>query len=369
MILCAAPHAQYRRHRAAIDAAVARVLDGGQYMLGEEVQQFERAFAAYCDTEEAVGVNSGTDALLLTFKALGVGPGDEIITVSHTALATVAAVLACGATPVLVDVDETYWTMDPAQVERAVTPKTKAIVPVHLYGQAADIDALARIARDHNVPLIEDCAQATGGRYAGRRLGSFGHAACFSFYPTKNLGAIGDGGAIVTGDSALAARLRRLRQYGWDDYRTTAEPGLNSRLDVVQAAILGAKLPFLDEDNDRRRAIAARYDAALRESGLGLPAARDNSDHVYHLYVLTTADRDGIRDALAARGVQAGVHYPVPAHRHGGYKDRVRIPIGDLPVTNTLAATVLSLPMYPELTDAEVDQVLAAMTGSARIPA
>ena len=248
----ASPAAQYRAHQAEIKAAIARVLDSGFFVLGEEVEKFERAFAQYCGVAHGVGVASGTDALELAMRALGIGPGDEVITVSHTAVATAAAVLACGATPVLVDVEDAYYTLDPAKIAAAITPRTKAIVPVHLYGQAADMDAILALARPRGLRVIEDCAQCTGGRYGARRLGSLGDIACFSFYPTKNLGAIGDGGIVVTSDADLAARVRRLRQYGWDETRKTHEIGRNSRLDPIQAAILSVKLPHLDADNARR---------------------------------------------------------------------------------------------------------------------
>ena len=231
----ASPAAQYRAHRKAIQTAIARVLDSGFFVLGEEVESFERAFAAYCGVGHGVGVASGTDALEIALRALGIGPGDEVITVSHTAVATAAAVLACGATPVLVDIDEAYYTIDASRIEAAITPRSKAILTVHLYGQAADMDAVLAIARSRKLSVIEDCAQSTGGRYGSRRLGSLGDLACFSFYPTKNLGAIGDGGMVVTADADLAARVRRLRQYGWDEARKTHEVGRNSRLDPMQA--------------------------------------------------------------------------------------------------------------------------------------
>jgi dTDP-4-amino-4,6-dideoxygalactose transaminase len=361
MIPCSAPLAQYRAHASAIRDAVDRVLEGGGYVLGREVSAFEQAFAGYCGTNHAVGVGNGTDALILTLKAMDIGPGDEVITVSHTALATVAAVVASGAKPVLVDVDPVYYTMDPALVEKAITRKTRAIVAVHLYGQSADMDALLALARRYRLRLIEDCAQSTGGFYRGRRLGSMGDAGTFSFYPTKNLGAVGDGGMVATGNAKLAERISRLRQYGWDSARKTREPGLNSRLDPMQAAILGVKLPHLDTDNANRQSIAARYDAALKALPVATPVVRPDSEHVFHLYVLRLKKRDAVKAALAQHGVEAGVHYPVPAHRHKGYDAMVRLPRKGLPVTDALARGILSLPMYPELTDAQINQVTAAM--------
>jgi dTDP-4-amino-4,6-dideoxygalactose transaminase len=284
-----------------------------------------------------------------------------VITVSHTALATVASVLATGATPVLVDIDPQHYTIDPKAVAAAVTRRTKAIIAVHLYGQAADLDALRKIARAHRLKLIEDCAQCTGGLYKGKRLGSSGDVATFSFYPTKNLGAIGDGGAVATDDAKLATRIARLRQYGWNSARATDEVGINSRLDPMQAAILGVKLTALDADNDKRIALAARYDRGLRGLPVKSPVVRANSRHVFHLYVMTCADRDALRKSLAAAGVDAGIHYPVPAHLHGGYEKRVRLAKGGLPVTERLVSEILSLPMYPELKTGEAQRVLAAV--------
>jgi dTDP-4-amino-4,6-dideoxygalactose transaminase len=361
VIALASPLAQYRAHEGDIRAAVARVLEGGVYILGPEVESFERAFAAYCGAAHAIGVANGTDALRLALMALDIGPDDEIITVSHTAVATAAAVLAAGATPVLVDIDPVYYSIDPALIETAVTPRTKAIVPVHLYGQAADMDAIREIAERHGLRIVEDCAQGTGGVYRGRRLGSIGDIGCFSFYPTKNLGAIGDGGMTVTSDVALAERLRRLRQYGWDEVRTTHESGLNSRLDPIQAAILAAKLPHLDADNARRAALARHYAEGLAGLPITLPAARLHATHVYHLYVAACDTRDALMTHLAKRGVGCGIHYPAPVHQQKGYAERAVLPPGGLPVTEQLAARIVSLPMYPELTDAEADAAIAAV--------
>jgi dTDP-4-amino-4,6-dideoxygalactose transaminase len=357
----ASPAAQYRAHQKAIQAAIARVLDNGFFVLGEEVDSFERTFADYCGVNHGVGVASGTDALELAMRALGIGPGDEVITVSHTAVATAAAVLACGATPVLVDIEERYYTLDPSRIEAAVTPRTKAIVPVHLYGQAADMDSIVKLARARKLRVIEDCAQATGGSYGLRRLGSLGDMACFSFYPTKNLGAIGDGGMVVTSDAGLAARVRRLRQYGWDEARKTHEVGRNSRLDPMQAAILAAKLPHLDADNARRAAIAARYDRGLAGSPLVVPAARANAAHVYHLYVVRCDDRSRLMAHLRTDQIGSAVHYAEPVHVQRGYAEKSVLPQDGLPVTGAIVDKILSLPMYPELTDAEVDRVIASL--------
>jgi dTDP-4-amino-4,6-dideoxygalactose transaminase len=357
----ASPAAQYRAHKDEIQGAITRVLEGGAYVLGAEVEGFERAFADYCGVADAVGVGSGTDALILALRGLGIGPGDEVITVSHTALATVAAIIAAGATPVLVDVDAASYTIDPARIEEAVVTQTKAIVAVHLYGRPADLDILESIANRHGLYLIEDCAQAAGARYRDRRVGSIGDAACFSFYPTKNLGAVGDGGMVTTGDAAVAARVRRLRQYGWNEARETEDVGVNSRLDPLQSAILRVKLPHLDAENAQRAAIAQRYARGLAGLPVTLPAEPNSAGHVYHLYVLASDDRDALAAHLAKQGVDSAIHYPLPAHRHKGYSGRVRIPKAGLPVTDRLVGRILSLPIYPELRDAEVDQVIAAI--------
>jgi dTDP-4-amino-4,6-dideoxygalactose transaminase len=357
----ASPLAQYRAHESEIRAAVMRVLDGGNYILGEEVESFERAFAEYCGVAHAIGVGNGTDALILALRALGISPGDEVITVSHTAVATVAAVLACGATPVLVDVDAAHYTIDPAGIEAAITPRSKAVIVVHLYGQPADMDAFASIARRKKLQIVEDCAQAAGGKYRGRQVGSLGDIACFSFYPTKNLGAIGDGGMVVTADAQRASRVRRLRQYGWDEQRNADGVGLNSRLDPLQAAILKAKLPHLDADNARRAAIAARYDRALAGLPLTLPAVRSEGIHAYHLYVVRCAERDALQAHLATNGVGVAVHYPVPVHRQRAYAERSILPNSGLPITEKLSGEILSLPIYPELSDNDVDRVIKAI--------
>jgi dTDP-4-amino-4,6-dideoxygalactose transaminase len=360
MILCASPGAQYQAHRAEIDAAVRRVLESGWYVLGEEVTAFERELAAYLGVAHAVGVGSGTEALTLALRALGVGAGDEVITVSHTAVATVAAVEAAGASAVLVDVESGLYTIDPAALRRALTPRTKAVVAVHLYGQPADLDTLGALAREHGLFLVEDCAQAIGTGYRGKRAGSVGHVGCFSFYPTKNLGAIGDGGAIATGDAALADRVRLLRQYGWAERYLSSIPGYNSRLDELQAAILRVKLRHLDVDNDRRRALAARYDELLRGSSVRTPRVRAGAEHSYHLYVVESERRDALQAHLRERGVHTMIHYPVPVHAQAAYLGRLAAP-GSLPVSERAAREVLSLPMYPELGEEAVGRVAEAV--------
>lgn len=361
MIPWASPGAQYRAHKATIDAAIGRVLDSGTYVLGSEVKSFERAFADYCGVAHAVGVGSGTDALILALRSLGLGRGDEVVTVSHTALATAAAIIATGATPVLVDVETASYTIDPARIEDAIGQRTKAIVAVHLYGRPAELDTIAVIAKRHGLYLIEDCAQAAGGRYGDRRIGSIGDVACFSFYPTKNLGALGDGGMVTTANDSIAARVRRLHQYGWNDARETEDVGVNSRLDPLQAAILGAKLPYLDADNARRAAIAAHYAEGLLGLPVTLPATHEGNTHVYHLYVIACDERDVLMDHLHRHGIGSGIHYRVPVHRHQVYAERVRVPATGLPVTERLVGRILSLPIYPELGTAEVETVISTI--------
>jgi dTDP-4-amino-4,6-dideoxygalactose transaminase len=359
----ASPLAQYRAHQAPIQSAIDRVLNSGTYILGAEVEAFESAFADYCGGGHGIGVASGTDALIVALRALGVGPGDEVITVAHTAVATVAAVLAVGATPVLVDVEEVYHTLDPAALQAAATPYSKAVITVHLYGQAAELDPILRFTRDRDLALIEDCAQACGGGYRGRRLGTIADVGCFSFYPTKNLGAIGDGGIVFTREPKIAERVRRLRQYGWDNGRQTREPGLNSRLDPLQAAILRAKLPHLDEDNARRAAIARLYERGLHGLPIAIPKERAGAQHVFHLYVIKCPLRDALMAHLTKHHIGCTIHYPIPVHRQHGYAERVIAPSGGLPVTEHVCQQILSLPLYPELSDADVERVIAAVRG------
>jgi dTDP-4-amino-4,6-dideoxygalactose transaminase len=358
MIRCGNPRAQYQRHREAIDEAIARVLESGRYILGAEVDAFEREFASYIGVREAVGVGSGTEALHLALAACAIGRGDEVITVAHTAVATVAAIELAGATPVFVDIEPDYFTLDPEQLEAAVTPKTKAIVPVHIYGQPADLQPVISIAQRHGLRVIEDCAQAHGALYRERKVGAWGDIACFSFYPTKNLGAIGDGGAITTNDQELADKVRYLREYGWAERNVSTIPGWNSRLDELQAAILRVKLRFLDTDNNRRREIAALYDELLVDSDLVLPQRREDATHVFHLYVVRSAERDDLLTRLRANGIGAAVHYPVPVHLQPAY--RGRLSANNLANTEHIAGEILSLPIYPELADADVERIAAA---------
>jgi dTDP-4-amino-4,6-dideoxygalactose transaminase len=402
------PRANYHAHRAEIDAAIASVLEGGRYILGEQVASFEREFAAYLGVRHAIGVGSGTDALHLALRACGMGPGLPVFTVAHTAVATVAAVEMCGATPVLVDINPADFTMDPQRLEETVkasrgeaflpapavtkgvssdagipdagrspgnatgtlrsasplqgTPFRGAIIPVHLYGQPADTAAILAIARRYDLALIEDCAQSHGATDTGQMTGAIGDIAAYSFYPTKNLGALGDGGAVVTRSAGLAERVRLLREYGWRERYVSDIPGVNSRLDELQAAILCVKLRHLDAENARRSSIAAEYDRLFAGSGLALPQVRPGAMHVYHQYVVRAAHRDGLQAHLRTLGIGALIHYPVPVHLQPAYAGR--LPGSNaLPVTEAAARQVLSLPMFPELTDEQVRITAAAVAG------
>jgi len=350
------PRRSYIAHRGEIDRAIALVLGNGRYVLGEEVAAFEEEFAAWLGARFAVGVASGTDAVRLALAACGIGAGDEVITVSHTAIATVAAIELLGATPVLVDVDEQTLTIDPARIEEAIGPRSRAIVTVHLYGHPAAMDGILAVAVRHGLTVVEDCAQAHGSKWHGRRVGTIGAAAAFSFYPTKNLGALGDGGMVVTNDPDVAARVRRLREYGWNEQRSSVEPGMNSRLDEIQAAVLRVKLGHLDRENDLRRGIAARYAEGLASAALELPSEASQARHVYHLYVVRTSRRDALAGHLRSRGIGTAIHYPLPVHLQPAYGSRLRT--GPLPVTERAGREVLSLPMFAELTSPEVEAVI-----------
>lgn len=364
-VLLADPGAGYAAHRQEIDEALRRVLDSGWYILGPEVVAFEAELAAYVGREAAVGVGSGTEALDLALRACGIGAGQLVATVSHTATATVAAIELAGATPLFVDVDPVTYTMDPDRLEAAlaadVASAVRAVVPVHLYGQPADMPAILEVARRRHLVVIEDCAQAHGATIGSSRCGSWGNLAAFSFYPTKNLGALGDGGALL-GDRDLVERARRLREYGWRQRFVSEEPGLNSRLDAVQAAILRVKLAHLDRENLRRQELAAAYARRLHDLPLRHPWVRPGTGHVFHLYVVRTPSRDPLRRHLHDLGVQTGVHYPVPVHLQPAYAGRPQGP-GGLPVTERLRGEILSLPMHPYLTDGEVEEVCAALEG------
>jgi dTDP-4-amino-4,6-dideoxygalactose transaminase len=349
---------QYAAIKDEIDAALRRVLGGGWYVLGPEVEAFEAEFAAYCGARYAVGVGSGTEALHLALWACNLQPGDEVVTVAHTAVPTINAISLTGARPVFVDVDPATRTMDPAAVAAAITPRTRALLPVHLYGHPADMAPLQALAREHGLALIEDAAQAHGAEYRGTRAGRLGDLAAFSFYPTKNLGAYGDGGMVVTDDPALAERLRLLRNYGQTDRYHHQIEGLNSRLDELQAAVLRVKLRHLDAWTAARRERAARYAARLRN--VAPPTEAPWAHHVYHLYVVTVPRREAVQAALAAAGIGTLVHYPIPAHLQPAYA-HLGVARGSLPVTERLADEVLSLPLYPELAFEHIDEVAAAL--------
>lgn len=360
MIPCMNPKAQYLAYQQEIDAAISDVFKSGRYVLGEQVKLFEQEFAAYIGVAHAIGVGSGTEAIHVALKALGVGAGDEVITVSHTAVATVAGIELSGAMPVLVDIEPGYFNMDPARIEAAITEKTKAIVLVHLYGHPADLAGISRIARSHGLKLIEDCAQAHGAVLDGKKIGSWGDAACFSFFPTKNLGAIGDAGAVVTNDKSLAQRCYELREYGWDNKRLSLVPGWNSRLDEMQAAILRVKLRGLDKDNASRRSLAAEYGRQLAGFGITPPLVKKGAEHVYHLYVIRANKRDELKECLIQKGITAMIHYPLPVHLMPAYQGRVHVP-APLVETERTAKKILSLPMYPQLTINDVTEVARAI--------
>jgi dTDP-4-amino-4,6-dideoxygalactose transaminase len=355
------PKAQYLAHSEEIDSAIARVLDSGQYILGPEVGAFEEEFAEYLGISYAVGVNSGTDALALSLIALGIQPGDEVIAPSFTAPATVAAIHMAGATPILVDVEESRRTLDPQKLAGALSERTRAVLVVHLYGLAADMESILQFTRQNNLRLVEDCAQCTGGFYQGKRLGTLGDAGCFSFYPTKNLGAVGDGGMVVCGDRHIAEQVHHLREYGWDENRLcVSTAGRNSRLDELQAAILRAKLPHLDACNESRRSLARNYESALAGvNGMRVEKSTPD-DHVFHLYVVEMDDRIQAIKTLKHHGILAGIHYETPVHRHPCHLDRV-VTSGGMENTDRLASRVLSLPMYPEMEKSVIEMITSLL--------
>jgi dTDP-4-amino-4,6-dideoxygalactose transaminase len=354
-----------------VEEAAIRVLRSGRYVLGPEVEAFESEFARSCGVAQAIAVNTGTSALHLSLLALGVGAGDEVITVPFTFVATVAAALYCGARPVLVDVDQATLTMDPERLEAAITPRTRAIVPVHIYGQPADMAPILEVAERHGIPVIEDACQAHGAEYRGRRAGSMGRLGCFSFYPGKNLGAAGEGGAVTTDDEGLAHRLRLLRDWGAEHKYDHQMLAFNYRLDALQASILRVKLAHLEEWTEVRREIAAGYREQLaRLPGRELTTVAERGDvrHVYHVFAVRSPQRDALRDALEEQGVQTGIHYPVPVHLQPGYAE-LGYQAGDFPVAEQAATEVLSLPIYPELTVEQRDQVIAAVAIAVGEPA
>ncbi|HEY2010077.1 MAG TPA: DegT/DnrJ/EryC1/StrS family aminotransferase [Rhizomicrobium sp.] len=352
----------YLAQQGEIDAAVRRVLDSGWYILGRECEAFEQAFASWSGARDAIGVGNGTDAIVIALKALGVGAGDVVFTVSHTAVATVAAIEMAGAIPLLVDIDPETFTLDPAKLEDAVAAckagKPRAVIAVHLYGQPCDLGAIRAVCGRHALFLIEDCAQAHGATLEGRRVGSFGNAASYSFYPTKNLGAFGDAGAITTNDGTVAERARALRQYGWKERYLSDLAGMNTRLDEIHAAMLAVRLRRLDVEITRRREIAARYDAGLA-GVIETPRVRPGAGHAYHLYVVRHPRRDALAAALRQAGIGTGIHYPVPVHLQNAYRSRIALGPSGLPETERASQEVLSLPMHPFLCEADADRVAA----------
>ncbi len=352
--------AQYHSIKEEIDAAIQATLESGQFVLGPAVSTFEQSLASYLGMDHAIGVASGTDALVLALRALDVGAGDEVIVPAYTFFATAGTVMSVGAKPVFVDIDPVTYEIDVAQIKDRITPRTKAIIPVHLYGHPADMDPILELARSHNLKVIEDNAQALGATYRGKKTGSFSDIGCLSFFPTKNLGAFGDAGMVVTNDPALAERMRMLRTHGWKKKYYSEEVGYNSRLDTLQAAILQAKLQHLDEWNERRGAIARRYTEHLAPMSVIVPVECEWGRHIYHLYIIRSSRRDELRAFLKQKGIASEVYYPLPPHlstpcRKLGYQE------GDYPHAERASRETLALPLYPELTTAQQDEVLAAL--------
>jgi dTDP-4-amino-4,6-dideoxygalactose transaminase len=357
---------QHSRLADELNEAIQRVMSRAWFVLGEEVETFEAEFAAYCGVKHCVGVGSGTDALNLALEACGIGLGDEVITVSHTFVGTAIAISRTKAEPVFVDIDPATYTMEPEQTARAITPRTKAILPVHLYGQCADMDPLLDLARKHNLWVIEDACQAHGASYKGRRTGSMGHLGCFSFYPSKNLGACGDGGAITTNDEDLVKRLRLLRNYGQTSKYRHEQIGYNSRLDELQAAVLSIKLRYLDEWNQARTQFAEKYDEMLNGSNVTLPQVADWGRPVFHLYVIRTTRRDELQQHLHRKGVETLIHYPIPIHLQLPYI-RLKCSANNLSITERCAEELLSLPMYPEISQEHIAYVCQTILDSERM--
>jgi len=348
--------AQYVAIKDEVDPAIQGVIDNTSFIMGENVKAFESEFARFCDARFAMGVSSGTDALHLALLACGIGPGDEVITAVNTFIATAEAISHCGARPVFVDIKPDTYNIDPEQIEAKISSRTKALLPVHLYGQPADMDPIMAIARKHNLKVVEDCAQAHGALYKGKKVGTIGDAGCFSFFPGKNLGAYGDGGAVVTNDDAIAGKVRLLRNHGREAKYEHLIEGYCDRLDALQAAILSVKLRKLEGWNQKRREAAKLYDELLGSDGIVTPAEADGVRPVYHLYVVRVKDRDGLQKDLKEKGIATGVHYPVPLHlqpayRHLGYVQ------GDFPVAEGAAQEILSLPIFPEINNAQITYI------------
>ena len=353
---------QYHSIKSEIDAAIQNILENSQFILGKEVAGFEEEFAAYCQTRHAIGVNSGTSALHLALLAAGIGPGDEVITVSMTFVATVAAIVYSGAKPVFVDVDPASYCMDPSKIEAAITKHTKAIMPVHLYGQMADMDPILEIAKRHNLLVIEDAAQAHGAEYKGRRAGSLGDMGCYSFYPGKNLGAYGEGGAVITNNQEYNRTIRMLRDWGAEKKYQHVLKGYNYRLEGMQGAILRVKLHYLEGWTEARRAHAAEYSRLLAGSSVITPAEMPYARHVFHVYAIRTTARETLQQSLTKADIQSGIHYPIPVHLLPAYSDLGYKP-GDFPITEKIANEELSLPMFAEMTNEQIEVVVKGIEG------
>jgi dTDP-4-amino-4,6-dideoxygalactose transaminase len=352
---------QYASIKPEVDAAIMEVVENTAFVGGKYVQQFEEDFATFCGTKHAVGVSSGTSALHLALVAMGIGPGDEVITAANTFLATTEAITHAGATPVLVDIDAVNFNIDPAKTEAAITDKTKAVIPVHLYGQAADMDAVTAVAEKHNLLVLEDAAQAQGAEYKGKKMGSMGTAGAFSFYPAKNLGAYGDAGAVVTDDGGIADRIRVLANHGRAGGVDHVVEGYNARLDGIQAAVLATKLPKLSGWNQMRAEAAERYDELLSGLDLKVPQRMPYAKHIYHLYVIRVRNRDRVKELMGEKGVGCGLHYALPIHTLSAYKHLGK-PEGSYPVAEEVVSEILSLPMFPEIT-AEQQKYVAGCLG------
>lgn len=359
---------QYKEIKPQVDAAVARVIESAQFVLGPEVAAFEERFAAYCDVRHCVALNSGTSALHLALLAAGVGPGDEVITVSMTFVATTAAILYCGAKPVFVDVDPDTWTMDPNLLKAAITPRTKAILPVHLHGLMADMDPIIEVADRAGLIVIEDAAQAHGSEYRGRRAGCVGDIGCFSFYPGKNLGAYGEAGAAVTNSSGLARQLALLRDWGQESKYNHVLPGYNFRMDGIQGAVLNVKMAYIERWTEARRTVASHYDRLLARAQFKRPAPPPHCRHVYHVYAVEVEHRDQVQKALSAAGIGTGIHYPVPVHLQKAYGE-LGYGRGDFPVTEAIANRFLSLPIYAELQPEQVANVVLELENASLVRA
>jgi dTDP-4-amino-4,6-dideoxygalactose transaminase len=350
------PSANYMTHSQEIDSTISRILKSNRYILGDEVSSFEREFAEYIGRDYCIGLNSGTDALVFSLKALGIEQGDEVIVPSHTATPTVAAVVLAGGKPVFIDIDESSYNLNPEKILQCITDRTKAIVVVHLYGQASDMEPILKISTEYGLEIIEDCAQAHGALYNGKKVGTFGDISCFSFFPTKNLGGIGDGGAVVTNRWDLIEKIKAMREYGWNSERISNSVSGVSRLDEIQAGILRIKLKYLDASNAKRSKIALKYKSHLEDLPIRIPRVHSNRFHVFHLYVIEVENRNSVLTELQTLGINAGIHYKVPNHKHPAFQGYLR-KNSNLEITERACNTILSLPMYPEISDQQIIRI------------